>query len=798
MIRSADLRSHYDEMVHFLMGCTIKNDALIRSQNRDLEARGYAVADDPTTWKYWMNVRGLYHVSDWVPHPVTGVQGDVHVKSLDRPDTWVSFTPDSLARNSVTRSEYEIHRPAFRRLLAAYPGHADILKNAILPVSENGLEDAMAAPHLSLIRFPGSDPDRPETTYLETTELAAVIQDLRAFLDYVRERWYKNWLARIEPAYDAVFWGNLWQHLLARISVSRIENMNTAQAASFHVWEYLKSTGIGDYRDVLTNRQALFLYRNIRHILDNRGRQSNLRLLINDLLREESVAITSKVVYQETETLKEKCEWRTEFVSEPVETGRQIVRDVREPQDVDTVIRQIFNSGAETRVDAPYVETMRRRLAATTFNRYPTKLLEIESFRRDSQHRIMFFNLFMDTLVYFIQNNLIRERVVLRDAETDITLSLDPKDMLLLMGYASRRVLVPDATPFTTPAIYTVFEGPFLHNVVEENLPTEITYRGRTELITRYICPAGGYATSAASPESLLEARRLYLEPVHDVFRPDGNPIFEFFFTGSLASPRTHFTDVLGRLFQVLLRRRREIRMLSSGREIFARKILLAESQWDDRLMPLTLTAHPTYAEWLADPGNGDIRTLVQTYDSRSNFQDLYYALFHRFLQRVLDYRHPRVRDHISVEGETQRFVGRLRDLFIQLCSYNVLFLDTGDDDVVLWTYVPVTRFDAGGIQVSSQQTRILDILITKRKSVIRQDVRSDVAPFDVTYDSLVFRKDTEIPIALTVRKAKRISRRKRYVDPIPRLSYPTITIKRASRVSVTADVVRHTRTVTA
>lgn len=788
MIRSADLRSHYDEMVHFLMGCTVKNEALIRLQNEAVRNKGYAFdEDDPPTWKYWLNIQGLHHVSDWVPHPVTGVMGDIHVKSLDRPDVWIPFTPDSLDRNYVTRQDYLIHRPSFRRLITAYPAHADLIKNVLHPVSENGLGAAMEAPHLTLLRWPGSDPERSETSYLETNELPSIIQDLEDYLDYVRERWYKSWLARIEPPYDPVFWGNLWQHLLARIAVSRIENMNTAQASSFHVWEYLKSTGIGDYRDVLTNRQALFLYRNMRYILDNRGRQSNLRLLVDDLLREESVSVVSKTVYQETETLRDDCEWRTEFVSEPVVTDRSVFRStVREPQDVTTVIRQLFDSDEESRTDVPYVETMRKRLAATTFNRYSTKLLELESFRRDSQYRVMFFNLFFDTLVYFIQNNLIRETVALRDPESGITLSMNPKDMLILMSYASRRVLDPATTPFLTPSTYTVFEGPFLHNVVAENLPTTLTYRGQTDYITQYVQPVGGYDIPATSPEALLQARQLYLDPLHAIFRVNGNPISEFFFTSAIASEETYFTTVVGKLFEVALRRRRELRTAASGQEIFARTILLNESRWDDRFMPLTLTPHPTYAEWLADPENSDAASLIAYYEERDNFQKQYRALFHRFLQIALDYNDARVQDHISVEGETRRFVGRLRELFIQLCSYNVLFLNTGDDDVVLWTYVPVTRFDRRDLLVSREERRYMDIVIEKIRSTVTLTSRRDIQPFQVKFTQKTLTNVSTVPLEIVGKSSTRNVTRSHYLDPLLHRTSADTHITRYSRMSVT------------
>ena len=536
------------------MGCSIKNETFIERQNRELELTNYPVnREDPSTWKYYLNLQGQYHVSDLVPHPTDSSfpRGPIYIKSLDDPDAYIPFTHQTLSTNSLTLLGYQHNTQNYRNLIRQYPNHTDLIKNILFPLLETDLDFAINAEHLTLLRFPGKYTEIVEEMYLERTELFHIVQQIEVFLTYMRERWYKGWMTTFEDGYDPAFWGNIWQHLTLFISVVRIENIHTAFANSFHIWEYLKSVGIGDYRDVLTDRQALFLYRNMRQILRDRGRQSNLYLLVDELLKEENLNMVNKVIRQETDTYKDRAEWSPEFVPEPVETRNFQELERTEPQPTSVVIQQLFASGDEIDNDFSYVEKIRKELAATTFNYEGTKLLEIQTFDIDDRYRVLFSNTFFDTVVYFIENNLLKDTISYQDLSSGVTLFLTPKEFLILLTYLAHKSVGQD--PQNIPNEYTFYQGAFVHNIQPENLPFSFTYYGETFPITTYLDfePVDD-PVNYLSEDNLLKAREDYLKSILDVFRPTGGlsrtPISNFIIRTQTQTQDDNFNYAFGKI----------------------------------------------------------------------------------------------------------------------------------------------------------------------------------------------------------------------------------------------------------
>ena len=136
---------------------------------------------------------------------------------------------------------------------------------------------------------------------LQDNEYVSIINAIQSTLDVIRSRWdVKEYV--FEDMYPIVQQSLIWYVLYYTIITQRIKNIRTASVHEWHIWEYLKSKGISDYRDVLSFKQALFLYKNIDYLLKHKGTDRNFSILIGALMSELNVSLYTKSLIQSTST----------------------------------------------------------------------------------------------------------------------------------------------------------------------------------------------------------------------------------------------------------------------------------------------------------------------------------------------------------------------------------------------------------------------------------------------------------------------------------------------------------------
>lgn len=619
---SSDLIAYRASIFGFLKTLTIKNNWIVEVYNQNVELAGYAVDESqPATWKYYMNIQGQYHESDTV----------MTVLSRDTQEE-INFTVENLQVHARTRAAYLPGQPGHTTLCKRYPDQVDLIKNILFPVSD--FSAAYAAEDISLLAWGDG--------YLEEAETQSVIKGVNDFLTYVSARWYMTWMD-YEPYYYPVFWASLWQHLFSLVSTIRVQNIHTAAAHTFHIWEYLTSLGIDDYRDILSRKQTLFLYRNMRYITQNRGRQSNLVLLVNKLLSEQAVAMVNKVLYQNTLDGAEECRWLPDIVSEPVETDRASALTLPSPQSVQDITLQLSALGVETNTSLTYIDELRRKLAATRANRLRTKLLEIRPILRDRKYAEMLGNFIFDNVVSAVTSGKYTTQVVYKDETTGLTVSMTPKEALALFYYAAWR-RHGEAAPVDLPSVYTPIIGAFKSDLTVNSIPDQYNWRGSVYNLSMF----------ANKADMILGAKPQL---------------------GIYIGPDELATDI-GNMFGAIVRVYEMQRFEGSAPGVYV--LNKAGNAMRNRLQyAISLDAtSTTYADWLADASHASIAGLISAYEALSDPVALYDALASAIIELFI----PTTNEVLNLyrdDEDARAFYGRIKDLFVQLCSYNVLFLDT-------------------------------------------------------------------------------------------------------------------------
>lgn len=614
---ASDLLAYRQEVFDFLSTVTIKFKFFISAYNTLVLSKGGTVDDaHPETWKYYLNLQGKYHPTD-TPMMIT---------SLDTKQQ-VLFSADTLAQHPRTRTAYTINSPYCTELAARYPDQVDLIKSIIYPVSDY---DTIAnAEDLTLLAY--------GTGFLESREEGPIIQEIVAALSYLSNRWYMDFYSYI-PSWPWIFYWSLWHRLADCVFSARIKLIKTPFVHSWHIWQYLVSNGIRDYRGSLTDEQQMFLYRNLEYLIANRGKASNLTILADNILSEVGVGLFKRVIYQNKSTNAANCRLTPEFVAIQIPTKYSGVVQSLSSSDTATMAQRLVASGFDVTDDAEYVEEVNRALSATTFNVIPTKFLEIRQISKFREY-LSFFNRFcIDTFVYCFLQGYYDMDVEITDPYNGTTVKIDSKSALILYYYCSLKGmgLEPDTIP-DTYYISTAFKAQI------PNVPSTFTWNGNT-LPMQSLVDIDAFMNIPSYPD--------------EIYSPDV------------------FSTEIGSLFTAALNQR--LMWQIAGTQ-FSRRAMksLHDLCTVEQVVQLGLApTGTTYASWLASHAPTEINRIFAAYDATNISQSLYRGLADTIMSGFIP-----ANSYFTKYGNFTSSYEELRQLFIDLCSYDVVFLDVESDN---------------------------------------------------------------------------------------------------------------------
>lgn len=252
--------------------------------NRGLYADGYQTdADNLASWKYYQNLAGVRYSTD----PIMTIKAIENGVIQD-----IEFTRENLVNRSTTKREYFFGSRFYNDLLRRYPTEEMRIMGVLYPIVDGhntsiaiaeSIQKAIEAEDGTILRFNSDLVEENETNLIPQLETW-----IKRFLD----RWCIQEYASTDDFYIASMLSILYANLPMVIMNIRLANCKTNFAHSFHIREYLESNGkLGYYVDFLNKKQALWLYRNIRYINRNAGKQSTFESLVQNLLTERQLPL---------------------------------------------------------------------------------------------------------------------------------------------------------------------------------------------------------------------------------------------------------------------------------------------------------------------------------------------------------------------------------------------------------------------------------------------------------------------------------------------------------------------------
>lgn len=604
------------QIYNFLRTLTVKYAVIADYINADLQSRGIAVNyADPSSWKYYRNLIGEYHTSDT----------PMYVTSVDTQER-ILFSKENLVLHPRTRSVYVPGGQYYSRLCAIYPKQVDLIKSILFPVED--VTKALDAKDLTILSF-GSG-------YLEDYEEDPLVSGLKQFLEIIKERYHFEFLDD-EPYFHISFLSALWGKMAAFLLVERESYIHTSYVHSWHIWNQLRDAGLDDYSDILDRKKSMMLYQNIDYLKANAGKMSNLIILANRLLDDFGVSIYSRRVIQETETGAAKYQLTPQLQAVRIPTNTSASTSEITNETVEAIQARAFAKGFAIDSSSESAVAKERQLGDTTLNDFMTKFLEIRPIARNKVYADTLNIFLMETLVTSIIHDHYTQPVLVNDPATGSVLYLYPKELLALYNYATLKEI--GITPENIPNHFYFYRS-FTRAI---GTPAKtIPYRDEKIYVSMHV-DAQSYLSNLAYNENIEEpvdfsdmVTRQWMQYMYHVLEDTDTTIDAKRYTLEYLSSLCHS-------------RRVETSALIEG--------------------------HTSYETWFGPEGIDIRNTILSQYDLQTDPSLGWGNLADAIISAMIP-----MNDTLNFFGNftlTDFGYERLRQLFIQMCSYKVVFLES-------------------------------------------------------------------------------------------------------------------------
>lgn len=612
---SADLQVYTQEIFNFLKTVTVKFSPMADLENNKVIRKGYTVnLDEPSTWKYNLNAIGEYHESDT---PMT-------VLSFDTKETIV-FNKENLALHPRTKAAYLPGTTYFETLCDTYSDQEQLIKSILFPYPD--MADWLSLSDFSLAQY--------GTGYLETWEEPELIRRLIKFLEVIRYRWYFSFLS-VEPYFTLTFYGQLYTQMGAHLLVSRDSLIRTPYVHSWHIQQYLQSNGLDDYSDVLTRKKQMFLYQNWEYLKLNMGKQSNLELLITNLLSDINIGVYGRKVIQQKYTAKSSYQLTPQLGATNVSADNVRLTAIAD-ESVADMQTKIYEAGLIPTLNGNDSSTVTRTLGDTTLNEWFTKYLELRPTTADSRYNDMLNRFILDTLTQTCVKGYYNAVATVDDPLTGHTETMTVADRLLLYAYCSAKSI----------------------GATLVNLPTE--YISQYALRDTFITPDTTYPHLGYNRRiaSYLDAQSFMTSTGYD----------------TLITTAAGFSSNLTTLWSIFLNQI-EVCEITDDTFLYNVRMYLMWCRYKHyEIIPLNLApGQTTFSGWLNNNYPEWLIQFTDVFDTSNDPQTAYSNLADVVISSLVP-----TTDTLSYYGNytvSNASYARLKALFVQLCSYNVNFVD--------------------------------------------------------------------------------------------------------------------------
>ena len=390
------------------------------------------IPQDKTTWRYFMNISGKKHPTN----------NDVMVYIIETGKKEL-LTKEILDKYPVTKKELLNNESYYDDLINEYPKDRLYIHGCLYPVD---MKTAIAAPEGTILAY--------NPKYVEDAEYS-LIKELNSFTTNYFKRWYIKEYTIVDELYIAGVLANLFAILPAKIMNIRLSKIMTPEVHSFHMEHFFRSTlDLWEPAQVLTPASRMWLYKNLRYLKNNIGKNSTLNTIIEKIFNANAMGLGSynirvnDVAYNlDSRTndpkkipISEPIFTRPSNVLSGIKLNNYYAADNNKTIDTDTVINLELNSlkidklnNEPTDRDKFIINNAVKDINNTVYDKQDTKIIELSSSKLFKMYGSDIYKVILDHWVYFTQNNVVEYTIEYVDPNTNSIYTVNPRIALLIM-----------------------------------------------------------------------------------------------------------------------------------------------------------------------------------------------------------------------------------------------------------------------------------------------------------------------------------------------------------------------------
>lgn len=271
---------------------------------------------DPSTWKYYMNICGLYHPTD----------SEIVITSLDTQEI-IPFTKESLAIHTATAEAYQYGTRYYRELITREDVNEELVLGILYPAD---MAEALAAKDGDVLSYP------PHLVEHNETDL---ITNIEEWVQKFKGRWENSGFVLSDTLYPVALLGVMHLMIVPLIFNLRLKACKTPQAHSFHVSRYLASHGMLDaYIDKFTQKQAMFFYRNIAYIENNNGKRDIFNWLVENVMTDRDLPLGEYIMRHTTSSIETTYKPEIGFKRKSINPGVRATTATGDRKSISTIL----------------------------------------------------------------------------------------------------------------------------------------------------------------------------------------------------------------------------------------------------------------------------------------------------------------------------------------------------------------------------------------------------------------------------------------------------------------------------
>lgn len=370
--------------------------------------------NDMTSWKYYMNLAGMYHPTD------TPMQ----VRSLDTLET-IDFTKDTLEVHRATKLAYQYGSRYYQDLVNQYPNQTMLILGILNPID---IEKAIDANDHEILYY-----DKELVEYQEYSLISSLQHWIYAFFS----RWHVKGYV-FDELYPSAQLGIMFAHLPNEILNIRLNACGTIEAHSFHIRQYLASHGRLDrYIEFLTLKQKLFLYRNAKYLQRHAGSIGNFDILIEKILTDRQLPIAKYDLHQLPEDILD-----AEDLLPDTELKRTALNTIpsdgsSDERSIQSILQAQFSvARGNVREYEEAVDTTHHRMRASQISSVPTKTLESAILDTTDSAPFLREEIIVHHWLYLASTERFNAVINVPNPTTGVSMTLPAKDAFVLYMWA--------------------------------------------------------------------------------------------------------------------------------------------------------------------------------------------------------------------------------------------------------------------------------------------------------------------------------------------------------------------------